>query len=125
MYNQYPQNDCPQPQIPYSSYCGQNNGRHPSRPINQANGYNGSYAGYHAESLHPSHDPPHVCPSPQLGRYGGGLYYAYEHGSGFGGSAGTRSVSGVAAASRKGKEPSQGFGVDLSDVPIIAGLKKL
>jgi hypothetical protein len=101
------------------------NSRPHSRPHSQANSHRGSYAGSLAEELHPPHDRPRVSPSPQFGRYSGGLNYGYEHGSGFGGSAGTRSVSGVAKASRKGKELSEGFGVDLSDVPIIAGLKRL
>ena len=63
-------------------------------------------------------------PPPQFGRYGGGLDYGYEHGAGFGGSAGTRSVSGVAKGTRKGVPLSEGFGVDLSDVPIIASIRR-
>ena len=63
-------------------------------------------------------------PSPQFGRYSGGLEYGYEHGLGFGGSAGTRSVSGVAKATRKGVPLSEGFGVDLSDVPIMATIRR-
>jgi hypothetical protein len=63
-------------------------------------------------------------PPPQFGRYSGGLSYGYEHGAGFGGSAGTRSVSGVAKAARKGVPLSENFGIDLSDVPIIAGIRR-
>jgi hypothetical protein len=63
-------------------------------------------------------------PPPQFGRYSGGLDYGYEHGSGFVGSADTRSVSGVAKATRKSVPLSEGFGVDLSDVPIIASIRR-
>jgi hypothetical protein len=124
-YHEYPQHDNVPPQSSDESRHQYNHGRDLPRPHSQANSHNGSYAGSLAESLHPPHDPPRVSPSPQFGRYSGGFSYGYEHGSGFGGSAGTRSVSGVAKASRKGKELSQGYGVDLSDVPIIAGLKNL
>ncbi len=124
-YRQYPDNTIFTPEASYGSHHGRSNSQNPPRPHSQANSYSGSYAASLAESLHPLHDPPRVSPSPQFGRYSGGFSYGYERGSGFGGSAGTRSVSGVAGASRKGKELSAGFGVDLSDVPIIAGLKKL
>jgi hypothetical protein len=124
-HHSYHENDLFPPQSSYDVYNSRRNSLNPPQPQSQPNSYNGSYAGSLAESLHPPHDPPRVSPSPQFGRYSGGFNYGYEHGSGFGGSAGTRSVSGVAGASRKGKELSEGFGVDLSDVPIIAGLKKL
>ncbi|KAL8744780.1 MAG: hypothetical protein Q9190_003010 [Brigantiaea leucoxantha] len=51
------------------------------------------------------------------GRYEGGLSYGYEPGFGLGGSAGTRSTRN--GATRKSIHFSQGFGVDLSDVPIF------
>jgi hypothetical protein len=123
--HQYWEGDRIAHQTSYDSHHSQSNSRRHSRPHSQANSYNGSYAGSLAESLHPPYDPPRISPSPQFGRYSGGFSYGYEQGSGFGGSAGTRSVSGVAGASRKGKELSEGYGVDLSDVPIIAGLKRL
>jgi hypothetical protein len=123
--HQYAANDDFEQQAFHGSYHKHSNSRYASRPHSQANSHNGSYAGSLAESLHPPQDPQRVSPSPQFGRYSGGFSYGYEHGFGFGGSAGTRSVSGVAGASRKGKHLSEGFGVDLSDVPIIAGLKKL
>jgi len=63
-------------------------------------------------------------PPPQFGQYSGGLDYGYVHGAGFGGSAGTRSVSGVAKATRKCVPLSEGFGVGLSDVPIIASIRR-
>lgn len=46
-----------------------------------------------------------------------------EHGSGFD-AAGTRSVSDVVVSSNKSKDLSQGFGFDLSNLLIIAGLKE-
>ena len=99
------------------------NPRHASRPPS----HNGSQSGSLAESLHPpqDHHPARVSPTPPFGRYSAGLSYGYERGAGFGGSAGTRSVSGVAGASRKGKLLSEGFGVDLSDVPISAGVRRV
>ena len=51
------------------------------------------------------------------GRYQGGLQYGYEPGCGLGGSAGTRPAHN--GASRKSVIVSQGFGLDLSDVPIF------
>ena len=51
------------------------------------------------------------------GRYQGGLQYGYEPGCGLGGSAGTRPARN--GASRKSVVVSQGFGLDLSDVPIF------
>lgn len=119
-YHEYPHHE---ESSPYHHM--QSNRQHPSRRQSPANSHHGSYAGSLAENLHPPHDLLRISPSPQFGRYSGGLNYGYERGSGFGGSAGTRSVSGVAGASRKGKELSEGYGIDLSDVPIIAGLKRL
>lgn len=83
-----------------------------------------SYASSLAEELHPDKDERPVPPH-DFGRYSGGLQYGYEKNKGFGGSAGTRTVSGKAEASRKGMPLSADFGVDLSDVPIIAGMKRL
>ncbi|KAL9014959.1 MAG: hypothetical protein Q9173_000413 [Seirophora scorigena] len=51
------------------------------------------------------------------GRFEGGLQYGYEPGFGLGGSAGMRSTKN--GATRKSVHVSQGFGVDLSDVPIF------
>lgn len=83
-----------------------------------------SYASSLAEELHPEiHDRPQ--PPPDFGRYSGGLQYSYEKGRGFGGSAGTRTVSGKASSNRKSVPLSTDFGIDLSDVPIIAGMRKL
>ncbi|KAL8808376.1 MAG: hypothetical protein Q9182_000196 [Xanthomendoza sp. 2 TL-2023] len=56
------------------------------------------------------------------GRYEGGLLYGYEPGFGLGGSAGTRSTK--TGATRKSLRFSQGFGVDLSDVPIFVAPSK-
>lgn len=54
------------------------------------------------------------------GRYDGGLAFAYEHGKGVGGSAGTRGTMGATAARKAGRgDLARGFGVDLSDVPIF------
>ncbi|KAL8719930.1 MAG: hypothetical protein Q9225_003133 [Loekoesia sp. 1 TL-2023] len=56
------------------------------------------------------------------GRFEGGLLYGYEPGFGLGGSAGTRSAKN--GATRKSVHISQGFGVDLSDVPIFVAPSK-
>ncbi|KAL8972271.1 MAG: hypothetical protein Q9197_002853 [Variospora fuerteventurae] len=56
------------------------------------------------------------------GRFEGGLQYGYEPGFGLGGSAGTRSTKN--GATRKSVHVSQGFGVDLSDVPIFVAPPK-
>ncbi|KAL8854244.1 MAG: hypothetical protein Q9221_000958 [Calogaya cf. arnoldii] len=57
------------------------------------------------------------------GRYEGGLLFGYEKGYGLGGSAGTRSTT-KTGATRKSLQISQGFGVDLSDVPIFVAPSK-
>ncbi|KAI4262877.1 MAG: hypothetical protein L6R42_001950 [Xanthoria sp. 1 TBL-2021] len=57
------------------------------------------------------------------GRYEGGLLFGYEKGFGLGGSAGTRSTT-KTGATRKSLQMSQGFGVDLSDVPIFVAPSK-
>lgn len=76
-----------------------------------------SFASSLAEELHPPHlERPH--PPPMFGRYSGGMCFGYEPGNGFGGSAGTRSVSGKAEATRKGLPLRASFGVDLGDVPV-------
>lgn len=77
-----------------------------------------------AESLHPAQVERHQ-PPPQFGRYSGGLKYEYEKGAGFGGSAGTRSVSGKAEAMRRGVALRASHGVDLGDVPMVAGLHRM
>ena len=56
------------------------------------------------------------------GRYDGGLLYGYEPGCGLGGSAGTRGAK--TGASRKSVDVSRGFGLDLSDVPILIAPSK-
>ncbi|KAL8921934.1 MAG: hypothetical protein Q9172_003783 [Xanthocarpia lactea] len=56
------------------------------------------------------------------GRYEGGLLFGYEKGFGLAGSAGTRSTK--TGATRKSLQISQGFGVDLSDVPIFVAPSK-
>ncbi|KAI4133440.1 MAG: hypothetical protein LQ338_000176 [Usnochroma carphineum] len=56
------------------------------------------------------------------GRFEGGLMYGYEPGFGLGGSAGTRSTK--TGATRKSVHISQGYGVDLSDVPIFVAPSK-
>ena len=60
---------------------------------------------------------PSITHTHLAGRYDGGLAYGYEPGIGVGGSAGTRSAK--TGASRKSIGFSQGYGVDLSDVPIF------
>ena len=88
-----------------------------SRPHSQAPSLR-SQASSLAEELHPEHlDRPQ--PAPEFGRYSGGMGYGYERGNGFGGSAGTRSVSGKAEATRKGVPLRAGYGVDLGDVPVL------
>ena len=52
------------------------------------------------------------------GRYGGGYQYGYEAGVGTGGSAGLRVLG--TKASRKSIAMSKDFGLDLSEVPILA-----
>lgn len=88
-----------------------------SRPHSQAPSLR-SQASSLAEELHPEHlDRSH--PAPEFGRYSGGMGFGYECGNGFGGSAGTRSVSGKAEATRKGVPLRAGYGVDLGDVPVL------
>ena len=123
-HHSHRENDNLRSQKSYSSYRSQTNSHHHSRLQSQAKSHDGSYSGSIAENLDPSNDPSRVKPSPQFGRYSGGFSYAYEHGSDFGGSAGTRSVSGVVGVSRMGKKLSQTLGVDLSNVPIIPELEK-
>ncbi|KAK3715703.1 hypothetical protein LTR37_006928 [Vermiconidia calcicola] len=52
-----------------------------------------------------------------LGRYSGGLQYGFERGAGIGGSAGTRVKAD--ASNRKSRQLSEGWGLDLSDVPVF------
>ncbi|KAL8709098.1 MAG: hypothetical protein Q9220_006119 [cf. Caloplaca sp. 1 TL-2023] len=58
----------------------------------------------------------------RTGRFEGGLLYGYEPGFGLGGSAGTRGMK--TGATRKSLHISQGYGVDLSDVPIFVAPSK-
>ena len=69
--------------------------------------------------LAPTSAPESASPSFErlTGRYEGGFSYGYEPGVGIGGSAGTRNAK--TGASRKSIGFSQGYGVDLSDVPIF------
>ena len=105
----------------YDSFTSEAVDRPHSRD-SQAPSQAGSYVSLGEELRSPQQSRPN--PPPQFGRYSGGLNYGYEHGAGFGGSAGTRSVSGVAKATRKSVPLSENFGVDLSDVPIIAGIRR-
>jgi hypothetical protein len=73
-----------------------------------------------AEELHPS-DLERSHPPPEFGRYSGGLAFDYDRQIGFGGSAGTRSVSGKAGAAWKEVPIRASFGVDLGDVPVMKG----
>ncbi|KAK5162537.1 hypothetical protein LTR04_003484, partial [Oleoguttula sp. CCFEE 6159] len=52
-----------------------------------------------------------------IDRYSGGLEYEWERGAGLGGSAGTRGCDSV--AKRKSLHLSEGWGLDLSDVPVF------
>ena len=108
---------------------GPSDGSFVSKTINLAHSRLSQGPGHISSHLVPaeeSHMPQDQRPQPppQFGRYSGGLGYGYEHGLGFGGSAGTRSVSGVAKATRKSVPLSEGFGVDLSDVPIMATIRR-
>ncbi|KAI9839597.1 MAG: hypothetical protein M1819_002223 [Sarea resinae] len=60
-----------------------------------------------------------VCETPGVvfGRFEGGLGYGFESGLGVGGSAGMRNLR--SKASRKSVPYSVGYGLDLSDVPVI------
>lgn len=76
-----------------------------------------------AEDLHPEDEETRLHPAPEFGRYSGGMQYGYERQQGFGGSAGTRSVSGKADLGFKGVKLREGWGVDLGDVPVIGVVK--
>ena len=91
------------------------------RPRSRASQF--SNAGSLAESLHPL-DVERSHPAPDFGRYSGGMQYAFERDAGFGGSAGTRSISGKAGGTRKGVALRASHGVDLGDVPVITGLRR-
>lgn len=108
----------PLPKLSYGSYTGPESRRQSG--ASQAH----SYAGSLAEELHPELFE-RSQPPPQFGRYSGGMDYGYEYGVGFGGSAGMRTVSGAAGGIRKGVPLAADYGVDLGDVPIIAGLRRL
>ena len=83
-------------------------------PANSHYGWSTSLAG----ELHPL-ELPRMAPSPRFGRYSAGLNYAYDREAGFGGSAGTRSVSGKAEGEKKCTALSETCGIDLSDVPVM------
>lgn len=80
-----------------------------------------------AEDLHPELADevirPH--PPPEFGRYSGGMQYGYERQQGFGGSAGTRSVSGKADLAHTGVQLRRSWGVDLGDVPVMGVMHKM
>ncbi len=80
-----------------------------------------------AEELHPelADEATRPHPPPEFGRYSGGMQYGYERQKGFGGSAGTRSVSGKADLAHKGVQLREGWGVDLGDVPIMGRMKRV
>lgn len=89
----------------------------PARPYSNASSIR-SHASSLVEELYPSDlERPH--PPPQFGRYSGGLSFDYVPGKGFGGSAGARSVSGVAEAPRREVPLRASFGIDLGDVPVL------
>lgn len=79
-----------------------------------------------AEHLHPELDDEatRLHPPPEFGRYSGGMQYGYERQKGFGGSAGTRSVSGKADLAHKGVQLREGWGLDLGDVPVIGVMQR-
>ena len=109
----------------YHSYVSTPNSRpHSRHSQNRSQGPSraGSYVSL-AEELQTPDEPPPV-PRPQFGRYSGGMNYGYEHGKGFGGSSGTRSVSSFNKAARKSGPLSEGYGIDLSDVPIMAQIRR-
>ncbi|KIX93370.1 uncharacterized protein Z520_11013 [Fonsecaea multimorphosa CBS 102226] len=91
-------------------------GAYSSRSRSYANSVR-SFASSCGEDLHPAQlERQH--PPPAFGRYSGGLNYGYERGNGFGGSAGTRSMSGKAETPWKGVPLRASVGVDLGDVPF-------
>ena len=109
----------------YNSYINTPDSRaHSRHSQNRSQGPSraGSYVSL-AEELQTLDEPPSV-PKPQFGRYSGGMNYGYEHGNGFGGSSGTRSVSSFNKAARKSGSLSEGYGIDLSDVPIMAQIRR-
>ncbi|KAK5359961.1 hypothetical protein LTR20_000860 [Exophiala xenobiotica] len=124
--NQYPRGRVQEPYEPNHHRPLQATGHHESasrnhmsRPHSQA-GSTRSFASSLADELHPS-DLERSHPPPEFGRYSGGLAFDYERRNGFGGSAGTRSVSGKAGAAWKEAPIRASFGVDLGDVPVMKG----
>ena len=96
-----------------------------SRPVSQA-GSHRSFASSMAEELHPNLDSKaNQGPKNDFGRYSGGLQYGFDRDVGFGGSAGTRTVSGKADAGYKGVNLRQGYGVDLGDVPVMGVVRRV
>ena len=81
-------------------------------PYNNPTSHTGSTASLQASLIEDSTNLKRLS-----GRYDGGYGFGYEPGYGLGGSAGTRSMK--SGASRKSVDVSQGFGIDLSDVPIF------
>jgi hypothetical protein len=55
---------------------------------------------------------------PRFDRYSGGFGWEYDRDNGFGGSAGTRTGSGQANATRRGVPLRASYGIDLGDVPV-------
>jgi hypothetical protein len=105
--------------LPSPGPRGAGSNSRPSRPHSQAPSVH-SFASSLAEELHPP-DRERSQPPPQFGRYSGGLSFDYERDNGFGGSAGTRSVSGKAGATRREVALRASFGIDLGDVPTTTG----
>ena len=97
----------------------------PSRPVSQA-GSHRSFASSMAEELHPDLESTAAQgPKNDFGRYSGGLQYGFDRDVGFGGSAGTRTVSGKADAGYKGVNLRQVYGVDLGDVPVMGVVRRV
>lgn len=122
-YHQYPRNIRSSTK---ASYCSRQS-RSDRNPLettqNEANNYHGVNAVPLVHCVQPRHDRLRIRPKPRFGRYSDGFSSGCEHGSVFYGTGDIRSVSGVADASRRGKELSQGFGIDFGDVPVITGVK--
>ncbi|EXJ61359.1 uncharacterized protein A1O5_11917 [Cladophialophora psammophila CBS 110553] len=105
----------PSPHDPFRSTRA-SGGTSSSRPPSNANSVR-SFGSSLVEELHPAKSE-RQYPPPAFGRYSGGLKYGYEGGNGFGGSVGTRSMSGKAEASRKGVSLRASFGVDQGNMPL-------
>ncbi len=126
--NQYSRGHVQEPYAPVHHWPLPATGPHESasrnrsyRPHSQAGSVR-SFASSLAEELHPS-DLERSHQPPKFGRYSGELAFEYERRNGFGGSTGTRSVSGKAEAAWKDVPIRASFGVDLGDVPVMDGAR--